>query len=139
MAGLADAHLTERVRELLCERSFHVLRQLGDRSSNARPASTRDGEQIERVRQLGPQLVTARTSAARHDEAGNDEPESGQAERDKRPMVPAEEGDAENEAEQPPTIVPAPSGKERRRGDRPAHAGGQEPDVTLGTRPSDFQ
>ena len=35
VARLADAHLTERVRELLGERAFHVLGQLGDRSVEA--------------------------------------------------------------------------------------------------------
>ena len=50
-------------RELLGERALHVLRQLGDGAVEAEAGLDRDGEQVERVRQLGPDLVPARLRA----------------------------------------------------------------------------
>ena len=79
MARLADAHLTERVRELLGERSFHVLRQLGNRAVEGETGLDGDRQQVERIRQLGPHLIPARASLARDDEARNDETDCGQA------------------------------------------------------------
>ena len=72
MARLADPHLAERERELLCEGPVHVLGQLRDRAVEAETGFDRHGQQVERVRQLGAEPRGASGRASRH-EAGDDE------------------------------------------------------------------
>ena len=130
MAGLADAHLAERVRELLGERSFHVLRQLGDRSVECETRLDRDGEQIERIRQLGTQLVTrANERGASTTKPGGMNPNVARPNASRRPMVPPSRATPKTKPDTPPTIAPTPcAARNVVGGDRPAHAGGEEPD-----------
>jgi hypothetical protein len=58
---IADPHLAERQREFLGERSVQVLVHLGDRGVEAEPGLDADGEKIERVRELGAEVLFAVT------------------------------------------------------------------------------
>ena len=59
LAALAYAHLAKHERELLGEGAVHVLGHLRDGAVEAEACFDADGEQVERVRQLGPHGLAA--------------------------------------------------------------------------------
>ena len=98
VAALADPHLAERERELLGERAFHVLGQLGDRAVEAETGLDRDGEQVERVRQLRADRLAALARPHRDDEARGDEADAAESDRKRERRDRAADGDAADEA-----------------------------------------
>ena len=61
--ALADPHLGQRQPELLGERAFHVLVELGERGIEAEAGLDAHGEQVERVGKVGLDLFLARPRA----------------------------------------------------------------------------
>ena len=74
LSALADPHLAEREPELLGQWALHVLGQLRDRAVEAEAGLDADREQVERVGEIGADLLAAPLRLQRDEVVGCDEP-----------------------------------------------------------------
>ena len=82
VSRLADPHLAERERELVRERSLHVLGQLDDGAVEPETRLDADGQEIERVGQLRANRLAPPARAKRDKDVRRDEPQPGEEESD---------------------------------------------------------
>jgi hypothetical protein len=73
LTRLADSDLVQRQAELLRQGAVHVVDQLRDRAVEAEAGFHADGEQVERIRKLSPNLVASLAGARADDEVRGEE------------------------------------------------------------------
>src|SRR4029453_18785268 len=76
-ASLADPHLAEREAELVGERAFHVLGDLGDRAVEAHARLDAHGQQVECIGEVGLDPLAATTRLERDEVVGGEEARGG--------------------------------------------------------------